>query len=47
MHNVDFSHHILAFPLEGDDGIIENLLRQLIPNGKETIYQCIESHHSF
>lgn len=43
-HNVEFIHYI--WPNNSDDGIIENLLRKLIPNEKETIYQCIESHHS-
>lgn len=44
VHSVQFSHYI--WPNNRDDGMIENLLRQLIPSDKETIYNCIESHHS-
>lgn len=42
-HEVQFSHYI--WPNNSEDGIIENLLRKLIPSEKETIYSCIESHH--
>lgn len=44
IHNVEFYHYI--WPNNYEDGIIENLLRKLIPNEKENIYNCIESHHT-
>lgn len=40
--DVDFQYYI--WPNNNDDGIIENLLKELIPKEKEKVYNCIESH---
>ena len=34
------------WPNHNNDGIIEELLRKLIPSNNESIYNCIESHHN-
>lgn len=41
---IDFEHYL--WPNNIDDGIIEDLLRKLIPANKEGIYNCIESHQT-
>jgi hypothetical protein len=40
--NVSFEYFL--WPNNSDDGIVEDLLRKLIPTDKEVIYTCIESH---
>lgn len=39
---VSFDHYI--WPDNGGDGIIEDLLRKLIPSKREPVFACIESH---
>jgi hypothetical protein len=41
-NGVDFEFFI--WPNHKDDGIIENLLKNLIPANKMNVYNCIESH---
>lgn len=42
--SIKFEHYI--WPNDNEDGIVEDLLRKLIPNDKEVIYNCIESHQT-
>ncbi|NHM02413.1 DUF3226 domain-containing protein [Flavobacterium difficile] len=42
--NVDFDYFL--WPNNNDDGIVEDLLRKLIPSDKEVVYNCIESHQA-
>ncbi len=43
-NNVSFESFL--WPNNSDDGIVEELLRKLIPTDKEVIYSCIESHQT-
>tara|TARA_R110002072_G_scaffold7503_2_gene40958 strand:+ start:755401 stop:756063 length:663 start_codon:yes stop_codon:yes gene_type:complete len=40
--SIDFDFYI--WPNHKDDGIIEHLLRNLIPEDREPVFDCIESH---
>ena len=42
--NKKLSFHYYIWPNHREDGMIEDLLRKLIPQSKEPILNCIESH---
>ncbi len=42
--NVKFDYFI--WPNNNDDGVIETLLKELIPKNKQNIFECIESHQN-